>query len=286
MGIWDTGLYSNDTTADIRDTYIECLRNNMNDEEAYDTTFKEYSELIGTDEEALFWFAMADIQWRTGRLLPTVKLNALKFMDQQHEVYCDELDNTKKQPWDEVLRKLSMRLSLEMPQKKEISLLQIFECNPWNIGDIYAYRFHSKKSKEFNVYGKYIAIQKIGEACSYDDKMFSVIQVYNRIFSSCPTLADIADVSVLPLVYPPNVNGTPKCTAEYVPSFEWFTKAIMILDKPSDYPQKHLFCVGNLPLQYREYQGNECQDMYWGARTMEEWIIDYYIEWHKNVIGT
>ena len=61
MGTWSTKLYGNDTTSDVRDTYIEYLRKTANDEDAYRKTCDEYNELIGTDEEALFWFALADV---------------------------------------------------------------------------------------------------------------------------------------------------------------------------------------------------------------------------------
>ncbi|MBE6799026.1 MAG: hypothetical protein E7525_04555 [Ruminococcaceae bacterium] len=282
MGIWNTELYGNDTTADIRDTYIECLRNNMSDKNAYDATFSEYCTLMGTDEEPLFWFAIADTQWRYGRLLPAVKLNALKFISEYRNGFYDEFDDTKETQWDKVLRALSMRLASQMPPRKDVSSLQIFDRNPWNVGDVYAYRFHSIKSKEFDLFGKYIAIQKIGEALSYENLTFSVVQIYNKVFSSCPTLSDIVDVEVLPLVYPPNVEGTPKCTNDYIPSFDWYTKAIMLLDKPTDLPKKHLTFVGNSPLQYKEYSGNECSDMFWGTTTTEKLIIEYYLEWHKQ----
>ena len=34
MGTWSTQLYGNDTTSDVRDMYIECLRRTENDEDA------------------------------------------------------------------------------------------------------------------------------------------------------------------------------------------------------------------------------------------------------------
>ena len=82
MGTWSTQLYGNDTTSDVRDMYIECLRRTENDEDAYKMICDECYELIGTDEEALFWFALADTQWKYGRLMPSVKNNAINFISE------------------------------------------------------------------------------------------------------------------------------------------------------------------------------------------------------------
>lgn len=279
MGIWNSNLYANDTTADIRDTYIECLRNNMSNEDAYSKTYDEYCELIGTDEEELFWLAMADTQWEFGRLMPAVKLNAQRFINQPYHSFYDEFDAKKRARWNEMLRALLIRLDSQQPPEKYVPLIQKFERNPWEVGDIYAYRFHSKRSKGFGLFGKYVAIQKIGDALSYENMTFSVIQIYDKAFSSLPTVSDILGIRVLPLVYPPDIEGTPKHICDYLPSFDWYTKAIMLLEKPSHYPAKHLTFIGNSPLQHKEYKGNECQDCFWETTGMEDWIVDYYIKW-------
>lgn len=282
MGTWNTRLYGNDTTADIRDTYIECLRKSMSNEDAYKTTCDEYAELFGSDEEILFWLAMADTQWELGRLMPTVKNTALKFIKEDPHGCSDNFDGRKRALWGKTIHVLEERLNSQQPSEKAISALENFERDPWMVGDIYVYRFHSKRSKEFDLFGKYIAVQKIGDAISYENNRFSVIQVYDKVFSSFPTVSDILDARVLPLVFPPNVEGTPERICDYIPSFDWYTKAIMILEKPSHYPAKHLTFVCRSPIQYREYKGNECVDHYWETTRMEDWLIDYYIEWQNR----
>ena len=73
MGYWGSGLYANDTGMDVRDTYMDLLQDGMDDETAWNTMLKKFSEYINTDEEALFWYAAADTQWRLGRLRPEVR---------------------------------------------------------------------------------------------------------------------------------------------------------------------------------------------------------------------
>lgn len=282
MGTWSTKLYGNDTTSDVRDTYIEYLRKTANDEDAYRKTCDEYDELIGTDEEALFWFALADTQWKHGRLMESVKDNALKFISEFPNTISEHLNKKQIASWKSVLENLSLQLTSQMPPYKKILKQRMFVRNPWNVGDIYTYRFHSQKSQNCNLYGKYIVFRKIGNALSYDNLIFSVIQIFNKVYSSCPTLEDIDGVNILPLVYPPNIGGTPSNINDYIPSLDWFTKAIMILDKPSSYPKKHLSFLGNLRLPDKKYCGNDCQDVFWEETGMEDWIIDYYNAWHKH----
>lgn len=282
MGIWSTKLYGNDTTSDIRDTYIDYLHKTLNDEDAYNMTYDDYRELIGSDEEPLFWFALADTQWRLGRLSPTVKLNALKFIGDFQNALPDEWNEKQVASWKNMLNNLSMQLASPMPQPKKISPPPVFDRSPWNIGDLYGYRFHSAKSKKFDLFGKYIVFQKIGEAQSYDNLTFSVVQIYNKVYSSCPILSDVHGVDILPLVYPPNVEGTPNNIEDYLPSFEWFRKAIMLFGTPSDYPKKHLTFIGNSSLEHKRYLGNQCTSIFWESTGMEEWIIDFYSEWRKH----
>ena len=84
MGFWGTSLYSNDTTCDVRDSYMNCLSQNMSDEDAFESVCSEYHELFGTDEEILFWFSVADTQWNVGRLDCFVKEKVLDIIN-NHE---------------------------------------------------------------------------------------------------------------------------------------------------------------------------------------------------------
>ena len=282
MGTWSTQLYGNDTTSDVRDMYIECLRRTENDEDAYKMICDECYELIGTDEEALFWFALADTQWKYGRLMPSVKNNAINFISEFRNKIPEYMNEKQVTSWNGVLERLFLQLTSPMPSRKKIAPKKLFNRNPWNVGDIYAYRFHSQKSQDFDLYEKYIVFQKIGDALSFDDLTFSVVQILNKVYSSCPALKDVDGVDILPLVYPPNVEGAPNSIEEYIPSFDWFTKAIMILDKPSSYPKKHLIYIGNISLPHRMFRGNECENIFWESTGMEEWIIEYYNEWRKQ----
>ena len=63
MGTWGSGLYSNDSTVDVKEIYMQFLQQQFSNEEAYEKTKQDCYEYFGTDIEPLFWYALADTQW-------------------------------------------------------------------------------------------------------------------------------------------------------------------------------------------------------------------------------
>ena len=59
MGFWSASLFGNDITEDVRDTYLALLKDGTSDEEAYQKVLSEYEEVIQSDEEPFFWYALA-----------------------------------------------------------------------------------------------------------------------------------------------------------------------------------------------------------------------------------
>lgn len=87
MGAWGTSLYANDTASDIRADYLDKLKRGKTNEEATQELMDENRDIMGdSEEEPLFWFALADTQWNYGRLIPKVKEKALHFLAQDEEL--------------------------------------------------------------------------------------------------------------------------------------------------------------------------------------------------------
>ena len=95
MGAWQSSLYGNDTTCDVRDAYMDCLKEQLSNQEAFEKIFEEYEELIGDEyEEPLFWFALAETQWKVGRLTENVKERALEWIEKdggKSEFFVDDI---------------------------------------------------------------------------------------------------------------------------------------------------------------------------------------------------
>ena len=164
MGAWSTALYGNDCTEDVRDIYLEYLKKQYSNEEAYQKTYEEFEEVMGTDEEALFWYAMAETQWKVGRLMPEVKEKALNFIAEKGGSELWEEVPNKLAKWENTLQKTKEKIESSMPPEKNFRPPAHFVRNPWNLGDVYAYQFHTEEIVgEQGLLGKYILFQKVGD---------------------------------------------------------------------------------------------------------------------------
>lgn len=176
-----------------------------------------------------------------------------------------------------------------MPPEKKIKKPVEFIRNPWNTGDVYAYMFHTDIAAERGFQGKYIVFKKIGDMLWYDNLTFSVVQVYNKIFSSLPDLNDICNVPLLPLITANVMNlKLTESEEEYKRYFNRFFKAIMIYLQKRSYPKKYFTFIGNalteeIKHDYKviEYDYTQCTELDWHMNNMDEWLSSFYLEWSE-----
>lgn len=152
--------------------------------------------------------------------------------------------------------------------------------NPWNIGDLYAYRFHKSIAKKHKLLNHYIVLQKIADIDYCDDLKFSAIRVYNHIFEKIPTLQDINQLPILPLCTDIGPDGRKMDPKFFIPSFDWYKQATMMYLKDKEFPREHLFFIDNIAIPPKEWLGNQLSDMFW--RDFEELIIEYWLSWNKQ----
>ena len=82
MGTWGTGLYADDTTCEVRDEFRSHLASGLPPGEAEAKVLARYEPLLHDPQVAcLVFFALADVQWRSGCLSDAVKQNALDLLD-------------------------------------------------------------------------------------------------------------------------------------------------------------------------------------------------------------
>lgn len=97
MGTWGSGLYQNDMSDDIKECFIDKCKRGHTIEEATEISIKEYAEELQDEDDAPnFWFALADIQWKYGKLLPKVKENALYHIEELKKEIYNEFDKSEK----------------------------------------------------------------------------------------------------------------------------------------------------------------------------------------------
>ena len=111
MGAWGTSLYANDAASDIRGDYLDGLRRGKSNEELTRELVAQYSDPRDPEEDALFWFALADTQWNYGRLLPEVLERALYYLplESSCERWAEEGEK-KLAAWKGTLDKLEKKI--------------------------------------------------------------------------------------------------------------------------------------------------------------------------------
>lgn len=139
MGAWGVKLYQNDIAEDVKSQYMNYLRGDKTNEEATQLLILEYQESFDDiDEGPVFWFTLADQQWKLGRLLPYVKEQALNWIEKGADLSIwyessEKLGNERKK----VLEELRLKLNSPQPPEKKIYKRQYYAC-PWKDGDVFA----------------------------------------------------------------------------------------------------------------------------------------------------
>jgi hypothetical protein len=265
MGTWGSGLYANDSTCDVRDSYMKYLKDGISNAEIYEKMLEEYREYIGDQEEPLFWYALAETQWCMGRLLPEVKEKALEWIDRDGGLVLWKESTNGGTGWKKTLQKLKLKLTLPLPPEKKIRNPQKVNNNLWNVNDVYAYRFPD--DDKYGLGGKYMLIQKIGEVERTKGETLMRVQVLDRIFDVLPTLDDMDGVRILPLDFPTRVdmNEDPIWMSAYIHMF-----------KKREYPAKHLTFIGNR----QGPANNMINNRGIGWVNVDAWLYKFHQRWY------
>lgn len=281
MGTWGRYLFDNDLSMDIRDYYYDQLKNGVTNEEAQARTIKEFVEVIESDEAPLFWVSLAYYQWEVGRLSSHVMQQALFYCRHDDQLFWGEFEESfGKNDLYLLLNKVSDILTSPMPEEKKFRKQAVVTTNPWNVGDCYAYLLHSDKSKKSGFFEKYVVFHKIGETVLCE-KVYSVLEIFNSVFDRLPSLSDIQNAPVLPLISPPGVDGGPVSIDDYVPSFDSYLRACFLISKKSEYPKSYLTYIGNIISSKSRLSEREVSFLHWYKDDMEEWLLDFISEWES-----
>jgi hypothetical protein len=96
MGTWGTGLFSNDTARDIRDSYRERIEEGVEETEATRLTVEEFRSYLDDPEEGPgLLIALAVTQSKIGRLDPDIRSRALAAIDGGADLAIWEQENPK-----------------------------------------------------------------------------------------------------------------------------------------------------------------------------------------------
>lgn len=283
MGAWGSSLYANDVTCDVKDTYMDFLKKQKSNIEAYEQTIAEYKECIGDEDEPLLWYALADTQWSVGRLMPEVKEKALLWIKKGGGLALWEESKNGGAGWKKTLNKLESKLNSTMPPEKIIKKPVQYIHNPWNVGDFYAYQFNTEIAKERGFFGKYVVFQKIGDTTWYDGEVYSVVKVFNKIFNSIPTYSDVEGVRALPFIDPSVKELKKKETKEfYIKYFNRYLTPCMLYFKKRHYPKDYFHFIGNQTVPEIDFDRIPCKEVSWEKKELDDWISNHYSQWENE----
>jgi hypothetical protein len=145
MGAWGYKLYDDDEAQDARYSYKKLLEQGLDDQAATDEFLKVWREsLDDSDDGPTVWFALADTQWKFGRLEDRVRKQAMTIID----------DGSSLARWEEggpkvvarrqkVLDELKQQLLSPQPPRKVIKVKKPAKIATWSPGELIAYRLYS-----------------------------------------------------------------------------------------------------------------------------------------------
>lgn len=270
MGTWGPGLYSNDISEDVKVTYMDQLRRGKSNEEIIETIIKEYAKEIEDEEDAInFWLALADTQWKVGRLLPLVKEQALKYLESPRCI--DKWIGTKElNKRKTVIVKLRNQLNSPTPPEKRIPQYRLYTCE-WEIGDVFAYKFSEDYAKDKGYYGKSIVFLKVAEDTVHPGHIVPVVYLYKQIFDEDPSIDHLKDAEYMPQFYSPEAYQKNK-------SLRVCYKLILYSSSPKNIPTDRLKFLGKITsVNHPTNQDQLPSFKYW--KDLEKYIINLDIMW-------
>lgn len=161
------------------------------------------------EDGPLFWFALADVQWKYGRLLSEVKEKALKYIASGDDLERWKENKKQYEKRKQELRELEVRLNSHQPPEKKITKLTIKKA-VWEVGDVLLYQIHNgelkgnedvKKSKWYN---KYVLLRVVGITKTnigslprkYSHEQ-NVVKIYNWVGEKEPNLEILNKLSFI-----------------------------------------------------------------------------------------
>lgn len=276
MGFWGSSLYSNDCTCDVRDTYLSLLQEQRSNEEACRCVLDDFHECFGTDEEPLFWYALADTQWRVGRLMPDVREKALYWLEREGGIDFWEEYPRGRAGWRKTLAKLEETLRKPQRKEKKIENPADFQYIPGEPGAVFAYCFHTKEAQEMGYAGKFILMQVLGTEENGYGYTCPHMVAYDKLFSAIPEKLNLNDLRILPFDVPERFM--PGGRNRDFPNLN--ISAVLELAKKRNHPGKHMTYVGTFPIpESAPKQSGKNAEFGWDS--IEPTLLYYHSEWQK-----
>src|SRR5580765_3908092 len=118
MGTWGTGIFDDDTAADLREDFKDALAKGMTAEAATKKLVATYGPQGDEQVAPVFWLALAVTQWALGCLIDSVKEEALRAITGGSDLARWESPKDQKKR-NAVLEKVAKQLASPQPKAKK-----------------------------------------------------------------------------------------------------------------------------------------------------------------------
>lgn len=153
MGTWGVGVFSDDTAADVRDEYRDCLAQGMDGAAATDKVLALFGNWQDDmDDGPPFWLSLAATQFRYGTLEDRVRDRAIEIIDAGTDLARFAATPKLVRARERVLKKL--RAQLIGPQRRPVKVRPEVpsECD-WEPGEVVGYKHDSGEWIPLHVQG-------------------------------------------------------------------------------------------------------------------------------------
>lgn len=151
MGAWGPGIYQDDVALDIKDEYIELLKKGKTTEEAFKELINNNADYLEDEDAVPMLLALADTQWKYGRLNDMVKSDALNIINSGAGLEAWKYNKKLLKRRTEILEKLKEKLETPQPEEKKVRPYKFFDCG-WKKNDVFAYQLKSEYAKKAGIY--------------------------------------------------------------------------------------------------------------------------------------
>ncbi len=275
MGTWGTGLWSDDTTEEVRDEYLDYLRRGVESRAAVEMLINEFQPDNNIDGH-LFWLALAKLQWDYGHLTEEIRDKALAILssgiDDKRWISAKNSDRKKRK---EVLRKLAEQLTQEQCRPKKVRPYG-YKRTPWRVGDVISLRFGlmthpSQKHSEYfpfqDCYGVALVVDFWEEGMG-DIYVNPVVALYDWIGRSVASVELLHNTPFIESkMFQNDITGT----------FHLWSGDVPMKDEYRWYDLKRIGHISDVsPALFPEEPPYLKRTIRWG--TLQKGIINYWLE--------
>ena len=133
------GLYQDDTGHDVRAEFREYIADGLSPEDATTRLEAGWRDVLGDEDVyCAFYLALADTQWRLGRVVPRVRETAISLIDSGRDMRRWEYSPPFHRKRQAVLEQLRKRLGSEPPAARAVRNPKVFRSE-LNAGDVIHY---------------------------------------------------------------------------------------------------------------------------------------------------